>query len=108
MRYTNSKDKVATLENIPVIQEFVNVFTEDIPGFPPKRNIDFTIKVIPGATQVSKAPYIMSIPKLTELKMQLQELLDKGYIRPSVSHLGAPILFVRKKDGTLCLCFDYR
>eukprot|EP00253_Pinus_taeda_P012142 PITA_12142 len=106
--YVNSKDKSASLNNIPVIQEFTDVFPEEIPGLPPRRNIDFTIELVRGAAPVSRAPYRMSVPELTELKMQLQELLDKNYIRPSVSPWGAPVLFVRKKDGTLRMCIDYR
>eukprot|EP00253_Pinus_taeda_P014041 PITA_14041 len=103
-----SKDKTAILNNILVIQEFTDVFPEEIPGLPPRRNIDFTIELIPGAAPVSRAPYRMSVPELTELKMQLQELLDKNYIRPSVSPWGAPVLFVKKKDGTFRMCIDYR
>jgi len=99
--YANSKDKTTTLDNIPVIQEFADVFLEEIPGLPPKRDIDFTIKLIPGVALVSRVPYRMSTPKLIELKMQLEELLDRNYIRPSVSPWGAPVLFVKKKDGTL-------
>eukprot|EP00253_Pinus_taeda_P020306 PITA_20306 len=106
--YANSKDKKASLNNIPVIQEFTDVFPEEIPGLPPQRNIDFTIELVPGAAPVSRAPYRMSVPELTELKMQLQELLEKNYIRPSVSPWGAPVLFVKKKDGTLRMCIDYR
>eukprot|EP00253_Pinus_taeda_P010551 PITA_10551 len=106
--FADSKGKAATLDNIPVVQEFTDVIPEEIPGLPPKRNIDFTIKLIPGAAPVSRAPYRMSVPELTELKMQLQELLDKNYIRPSVSPWGAPVLFVKKKDGTLRMCIDYR
>eukprot|EP00253_Pinus_taeda_P006899 PITA_06899 len=106
--YANSKDKSVSLNSIPVIQEFTDVFPEEIPGLPPRRNIDFTIELIPGAAPVSRAPYRMSTPELTELKMQLQELLDKEYIRPSVSPWGAPVLFVKKKDGTLRMCIDYR
>eukprot|EP00253_Pinus_taeda_P009381 PITA_09381 len=83
------------------------VFPEEIPGLPPKRNIDFTIELIPGAALVSRAPYRMSMPELTELKMQLQELFDKNYILPSVSPWGAPVLFVKKKYGTLRMCIDY-
>jgi len=67
--FTNTKNKRTSLENIPVIQEFVDVFPESIPGLPPKRDIDFTIKLNPGATPISSAPYRMSIPELTELKM---------------------------------------
>eukprot|EP00253_Pinus_taeda_P011976 PITA_11976 len=103
-----SKDKTAILNNIPVIQEFTDVFPEEIPGLPPKWNIDLTIELVPGAAPISWAPYRMSVPELTELKMQLQELLDKNYIRPSVSPWGAPVLFVKKKDGTFRMCIDYR
>eukprot|EP00253_Pinus_taeda_P028929 PITA_28929 len=106
--YADSKDKTVTLDSIPVIREFTDVFPEEIPGLPPKRNIDFTIELVPGAAPVSREPYRMSVPELTELKMQLQELLDKNYIRPSVSPWGAPVLFVRKKDGNLRMCIDYR
>lgn len=66
--YANSKDKTNTMENIPVIQEFTDVFLEEVPGLPPKRDIDFTIELVPGAAPVSQAPYRMSIPELTELK----------------------------------------
>ena len=84
------------------------MFPEEIPGLPPQREIDLSIELLPGSAPVSKVPYQMSIPELTELKIQLQELLEKGYIRPSVSPWGAPVLFVKKKDGTLRLCIDYR
>eukprot|EP00253_Pinus_taeda_P035306 PITA_35306 len=106
--YANSKDKSASLNSFPIIQEFIDVFPEEIPGLPPQRNIDFTIELVPGAAPVSQAPYRMSVPELTELKMQLQELLDKDYIRPSMSPWGAPVLFVKKKDGTLRMCIDYK
>eukprot|EP00253_Pinus_taeda_P002531 PITA_02531 len=95
------QDKVNTLESIPVVQEFADVFPKEIPGLPTKRDLDFTIELVPGAAPVSRAPYQMSVPELIELKMQLQELLDKKYIFPSVSPWGAPVLFFRKKDGTL-------
>eukprot|EP00253_Pinus_taeda_P017239 PITA_17239 len=106
--FADSVDKAATVKDIPVVQEFADVFPEEIPGLPPRRDLDFTIELIPGAAPVSRAPYRMSVPELTELKMQLQELLEKKYIRPSVSPWGAPVLFVRKKDGTLRMCIDYR
>jgi hypothetical protein len=83
-----------------VLRDFKDVFADEIPELPPRREIDFSIDLIPGSSPVSKAPYKMSIPELTELKIQIQELLDKGYIRPSVSPWGAPVLFVKKKDGT--------
>jgi hypothetical protein len=99
--------KGPSLEYFLVLQEFEDVFQE-IPGFPPKREIDFSIDLVPGVSPVSKTPYRMSTPELKELQMQLEELLKKGYIRPSVSPWGAPILFVKKKDGTLRLCIDFR
>ena len=91
-----------------MLQEFKNVFPDEIPGLPPKRDIDFTIELVPGAAPVSKAPYRMSTPEMLEMKMQLQDLLEKKYIRTSVSPWGAPVLFVKKKDGKLRLCIDYR
>jgi hypothetical protein len=90
-----------------VLKEFKDVFKE-IPGFPPKRDIDFSINMMPGATPVSKNPYRMSTPKLKELQMKLEELLKKGYIRPSVSPWGALVFFMKKKDGTLRLCIEFR
>ena len=89
------------MEDILVVQEFLDVFPENIPGLPPKRDIDFTIELLPGTSLVSRAPYRMSVPELTELKIHLQELLDKGYMCPSVSPWGAPVLFVRKKRRNL-------
>ena len=83
------------------------MFPDEIPHLPPKREIDFTIDLVPGETTVSRAPYRRSTPELMELKMKLQELLDKGYIRPSVSPWGAPMLFVKKNDGTFRMCIDY-
>ena len=75
---------------------------------PPPREVEFCTDVVPGATLVSKAPYRMALVKLKELKAQLDELLEKGYIRPGTSPLGAPVLFVKKKDGTLRLYIDQR
>jgi hypothetical protein len=81
---------------------------KEILGLPPKRDIDFYINLMPRATLVSKTPYRMSTPELKELQMQVEYLLKKGYICPSVSPWGAPVLFVKKKDGTLRLCIDFR
>ena len=94
--FTNTKNKMTCLENIPVIQEFVDVFPEPIPGLPPKHDIDFTIELIPGAAPISKASYHMSKPELTEIKMELQQLLDKRYICPSVS-LGSSYIICMEK-----------
>jgi len=95
------------LKRIPVVRDFPEVFQE-VPGLPPDREIEFAIELLPGTTPISKAPYRVAPTELVELKKQLQELLDKGLIRPSVSSWGAPVLFVRKKDGSLRLCIDYR
>jgi hypothetical protein len=95
------------IEDHPVLYEFRDVFLEEVPGLPPKRDIEFSIELILGAVLTSKVPYRMSTPELVELKMQLKEMLEKGYIRLSVSPWGAPTLFVKKKDGTLWLCIDY-
>jgi hypothetical protein len=92
----------------PILREYRDVFPEEVPGLPPRRDIDFSIELAPGAVPVSRTPYRMSTPELVELKLQLKEMMDKGYIRPSVSPWGAPVLFVKKKDGTLRLCIDYR
>jgi len=91
---------------IPVVQEFLDVFQE-VPGLPPDREIEFAIELLPGTAPISKAPYRMVPAELAELKKQLQELLDKGLIQPSVSPWGAPVLFVTKKDGSLRLCVDF-
>ena len=84
------------------------MFPEEIPGLPQKRELDFTIELVPGVVPNSNAPYRMNILELNELKSQLKELIDKKYIQPSVSPWGAPVIFVKKKDGTLRLCIDYR
>ena len=96
------------LDSLSVVNEFVDVFPEDLPGLPPDREIEFSIDLQPGTAPISQAPYRMAPAELKELKVQLQDLLDKGYIRPSVSPWGAPVLFVKKKDGTMRLCIDYR
>ena len=91
------KDKIK-IENIPVLNEFIDVFPEEIPGLPPRRELDFTIELVPGAVPSSKALYCMNILELNKLKSQL---IDKKYIRPSVSPWGAPVIFVKKKDRTM-------
>ncbi|GKA96326.1 putative reverse transcriptase domain-containing protein, partial [Tanacetum coccineum] len=96
------------IENLSVVREFVDVFPDELPGLPPAREIEFGIELIPGAEPISKAPYRMAPVELKELKEQLQEMLENGFIRPSVSPWGAPVLFVKKKDGSMRLCIDYR
>ena len=91
-----------------IVCEYLDVFLENLPGLLPKREIEFAIDLLPGTEPVSKAPYRMAPAELNELKVQLQELLDMGFIRPSYSPWGAPVLFVKKKEGTLRMCIDYR
>ena len=102
-----AKPKEMDLCEIPVAREFPQVFQE-VPGLPPDREIEFTIELVPGTTPISKTPYRMAPAELTELKTQLQELLDKGLIQPSVSPWGIPVLFVKKKDGNMRLSIDYQ
>jgi hypothetical protein len=96
------------LKDIPVACEFSDVFPEDLPGMPPDRDIEFVIELQPGTSPISRRPYKMTPKELAELKVKLNELLDKGYIRPSSSPWRCPALFVKKKDQFLRLCVDYR
>ncbi|RVW68091.1 Retrovirus-related Pol polyprotein from transposon 17.6 [Vitis vinifera] len=96
------------ITEIPVVRKFQDVFPDELPGLPPHREFDFSIEVYPGTDPISVSPYRMAPLELKELKTQLDELLGKGFIRPSTSPWGAPVLFVKKKDGTLRLCIDYR
>jgi hypothetical protein len=98
------EDDKPSLEDHPILREYRDVFVEEVSGLPPRRYIDFLIELAPGVMLVSRTPYRMSTPELVELKLQLKEMMDKGYIQPSVSPWGAPVLFVKKKDGTLRLC----
>ena len=91
-----------------VLHQFRNLFLEDITELPPHREVDIYIELILGETPESKSPYRMSTPELVELMLHMKEMLDKGYIRPSVSPWGTMVFFVRKKDGTLRLCIDCR
>jgi len=91
-----------------VLQQFQDVFPMEILELPPRMEVYFSIELVLGATPTSKAPYMISTLELVELKLQLKGMLDKGYISPSISPCGAPMLFVKKKDDTLKLCIDYR
>jgi hypothetical protein len=95
------------LEDIPVVSDYPDVFAEISSGLPPDREIEFTIDLLSGTQPIDKAPYRMAPIELKELKEQLQELLDLGFICPSVSPWGEPVLFVRKNDGSMRLCIDY-
>ncbi|GAA0145742.1 hypothetical protein LIER_05866 [Lithospermum erythrorhizon] len=96
------------LENVRIVREFEDVFSKDLPGLPPNTEIEFSIEELSGTAPISIAPYKMAPTELKELITQLQELLEKGFIRPSYSQWGAPVLFVKKKDGTMRLSIDYR
>ncbi|KAA0059723.1 pol protein [Cucumis melo var. makuwa] len=102
------REPEVSLSSEPVVREYPDVFPDELPGLPPPREVDFAIELEPGTAPISRAPYRMAPAELKELKVQLQELLDKGFIRPSVSPWGAPVLFVKKKDGSMRLCIDYR
>ena len=105
--HTNTQDTLK-IEYIPILNGYSYVFPKEIPRLPSKRELDFTIELVPGAVPNSIAPYRMNILELNELKSWLKELIDKNYIRPSVSPWGALVIFVKKKDGTVRLCIDYR
>jgi hypothetical protein len=90
--------QVKALADIPVVSEFPNVFPNDLPGLPPDRDVEFKIELLPGTAPISIRPYRMPLNELAELKVQLNELLKKGLIRPSSSLWGCPAIFVKKKD----------
>ncbi|GJX02316.1 reverse transcriptase domain-containing protein [Tanacetum coccineum] len=96
------------VEDVPVVKDFLEVFLEDLPGLPPTHQVEFHIELIPGAAPVTRALYHLAPAEMKELAEQLKELSDKGFIRPSSSPWGAPILFVKKKDGSFRMCIDYR
>ncbi|GJY99887.1 putative reverse transcriptase domain-containing protein [Tanacetum coccineum] len=105
---TGDKSEEKRLEDVPTVRDFSKVFPEDLPGLPPTRQVEFQIDLVPGAAPVARAPYRLAPSELQELSTQLQELSDKGFIRPSSSPWGAPVLFVKKKDGSFWMCIDYR
>ncbi|GJS87975.1 putative reverse transcriptase domain-containing protein [Tanacetum coccineum] len=104
----SAKEDEPKLGDISVVRDFEDVFLEDLTGLPPQRQVEFCIDLVPGATLIAKSPYRLAPSEMQELSGQLQELQDKGFIRPSHSSWGAPVLFVKKKDGSLRMCIDYR
>ncbi|GKB23945.1 putative reverse transcriptase domain-containing protein [Tanacetum coccineum] len=108
MKEAKDKSEGKRLEDVPIVRDFPEVFPEDLPGIPPARQVEFQIDLVPGAAPVARAPYRLAPSEMKELAEQLQELSDKGFIRPSSSPWGAPVLFVKKKDGSFCMCIDYR
>ena len=109
LTYVVETRKEGTLvDEIPVVREFPYVFLDDIAGLPPDREVEFTIDLIPVTVPISIPPYRIAPAELREIKAQLEELLSKGFIRPSISPWGALVLFLKKKDRSLRLCIDYR
>nr|GEY96589.1 putative reverse transcriptase domain-containing protein [Tanacetum cinerariifolium] len=102
------KSEEKRLEDVIIVWEFPEVFLEDLPGLPPAQQVEFQIDLVPGAAPVARAPYRLAPAEMQELSTQLQELSDKGFIRPSSSPWGAPVLFFKKKDGSFWMCIDYR
>ncbi|GJS75963.1 putative reverse transcriptase domain-containing protein [Tanacetum coccineum] len=108
IRVMEKKADEKRLEHISVVKEFPDVFPENLSGIPPVRQVEFQIDLIPGAAPIARTPYRLTPSKMQELSNQLQELTDQGFIRPSTSPWGAPVLFVKKKDGSFRMCIDYR
>ncbi|GKD47437.1 putative reverse transcriptase domain-containing protein, partial [Tanacetum coccineum] len=102
------KSEGKQLKDVLIVRDFHEVFPEDLPGLPPARPVEFQIDLIPGAALKARAPYQLAPSEMKELSEQLQELSDKGFIRPSSSPWGTPVLFVKKKDGSFKMCIDYR
>ncbi|GKD51723.1 putative reverse transcriptase domain-containing protein [Tanacetum coccineum] len=105
---TRDKLEEKRREDVPIVRDFLEVFLEDLHGLPPTRQVEFQIDLVPGAAPVARAPYRLAPTELQELSTQLHELSNKGFIRPSFSPWGAPVLFVKKKDGSFRTCIDYR
>nr|GEU59220.1 hypothetical protein [Tanacetum cinerariifolium] len=104
---TEKKPKEKRLEDVPIIRDFPEVFPDDFPGLPPLRHVEFQIDLVSGAASVARAPYRLAQSKMRELSVQLQELLEKGFIRLSSSAWGAPVLFMKKKEESFRMCIDY-
>ncbi|GKE67103.1 putative reverse transcriptase domain-containing protein, partial [Tanacetum coccineum] len=108
IKETGDKSKKKQLQDVSIVKNFPEVFPEDLPGLPHTRQVEFHIDLVPGVAPIAHAPYRLAPSEMKELADQLQELSDKGFIRPSSSPWGAPVLFVKKKDGSLRMCIDYQ
>ncbi|GKC66492.1 hypothetical protein Tco_1099090 [Tanacetum coccineum] len=108
MKKEETKASKKRIEDVPVVRDFLEVFPEDFLGLPLTRQVEFHVELIPGAAPVARAPYHLAPAEMKELAEKLKELFDKGFIRPSSSLWGAPILFIKKKDGSFQMCLDYR
>ncbi|GJX91638.1 hypothetical protein Tco_0344964 [Tanacetum coccineum] len=107
MKENKDKSKKKRLEDVPTVRDFLEVFPEDLLGLPPIRKVEFQIDLVLNAAPVARAPYRLTPLEIEELSAQLQELSDKGFIRPSSSPWGVPVLFVKKKYGSFRMCIDY-
>ncbi|GJV98670.1 putative reverse transcriptase domain-containing protein [Tanacetum coccineum] len=108
IKETKDKSGEKRLEDVPIVRDFLEVFPEDLSGLSPTRQVEFQIDLMPGAAPVVQAPYRLAPSEMKELSEQLQELSDKGFIRPSSSPWGASVLFVKKKDRSFRMCIDYQ
>ncbi|GKB07212.1 putative reverse transcriptase domain-containing protein [Tanacetum coccineum] len=108
LAYTIYAQAEKQVVDVPIVREYLDVFPEDLPSIPPDRQVKFIIDLVPGAAPIAQTPYRLAPTEMQELMKQLQDLLDKGFIRPSSSPWGAPILFVKKEDGSMRMCVDYR
>nr|GEU66992.1 putative reverse transcriptase domain-containing protein [Tanacetum cinerariifolium] len=108
MKEAKDKSKGKRLEDVPIVRDFPEVFPKDLPGITPARQVEFQIDLVPGVAPVARAPYRLAPAEMKELANQLQELSDKGFIRPISSPWGTPVLFVKKKDRSFRMCIDYR
>lgn len=108
VRVKDVNAEIPSLQSIQIVKEYTNVFSDELPGIPPEREIGFGIDLLPRMQPISIPPYRMTLTELKELQEQIKYLLEKGFIRPSTSPWGAPVLFVWKKDGSLRMCIDYR
>ncbi|XP_070046730.1 uncharacterized protein [Nicotiana tomentosiformis] len=108
VRVRDVKAESLTLQPIPVVNEFPDVLPDELPGLPPEREIEFAIDILPDTQSISILPYRMAPAELRKLKEQMRDFLEKGFIRPNTSLWGAPMLFVRNKDGSLWMFIDYR
>ena len=99
--------EIPSVDSVPVVNEFQDVFHDDLPRVPPPREIEFCIDLESDTKHISIPPYRMAPTELKELMLQLKDLTDKGFIQPSISPWGASMFFVKKKDGSLRMCIDY-
>ncbi|GJY28443.1 hypothetical protein Tco_0404210 [Tanacetum coccineum] len=106
-RKTEDKSEEKRLEDVPIVRDFLGAFPEDFPRLPPTRQVVFQIELVPSASPVALSLYHLAPSEMQELSTQFQELLGKGFIRPSSSPWGALVLFIKKKDGSFRMCIDY-